>query len=123
MRAWNLEIVDGYDELYFSHPALFTQGKPEGSLAMKLEELSLALQSVIGASKFVEVIFNFPGELDLNTLDLPAELAPTVRTLSKPNWEAGSIVIPRSQYAEVIYLLKENKAQNICMKEVQGHLP
>jgi ATP phosphoribosyltransferase-like protein len=122
IRENGLEILPGYDNVFESIPAIHLNDNFVDSKYPALEELTLALQSVIGAGDFVKVEFHFPKELELDRLRLPSDLGVTVSPLTTPGWHEGKVVVPRSQYPSVMRQLKKAGARNFIMDSIQGHL-
>jgi len=122
IKANGLVILPGCDKLFESVPAIYTLNGLEPSKAVALEELALSMQSVIGASAFVEVEWHFHDEMDIEALGLPADLSPTISDLSISKWHEGKVVVPRKLYPQVVRLLKRAGATDIVRKTIQGHL-
>jgi phosphoribosyl-AMP cyclohydrolase len=122
LEANKLDIVPGCDCLFRSVPAIYARAI-ELSKRTLLAGLQWALLSVIGDERRAMVTFNIRTGIDLATLALPADKAPSVFPLADPAWQAVAVCIRADEYAGVLAKIKIAGAQGIVYQEIQGHLP
>ncbi|HAI98697.1 TPA: hypothetical protein DCL30_04150 [Candidatus Peribacteria bacterium] len=122
LRACGLEIVPGYDCLLQSTPVLLAANGLTPGQEQQLQELYLALRTVVGAQAYVMVTFDVPAAADIKGLDLPAAIAPTRSPLVDPLWTACEICIRRTELGSVLRKLSATGAKGIVMRDVQGYL-
>ena len=122
LRAFDLEIVPGFDCLLESTPVLLAQTLLDAGKEATLQALNMALQAVVGASAHVMVTFNVPAHVGIALLRLPAGVAPTVAPLSDPRWQACTVCIRRTELGDVLCKLRQAGAKSIVMQEIQGFI-
>ncbi len=123
IEACGLEIVKG--GLYESRPCLFAKSEACDAASANrqaLDNLNLTLQAVVGASQFAMVTFNLPANVDISTLSLPCDTAPTINPTSDPGWVEVTICMPRSKFPDTVGSLKAAGATGIALLPVTGHL-
>ena len=120
--ANGLEILPGCDRLLVSTPRILARNKLSTERERRLQELTLALQSVVGAHEYVMVMCDMPDGVDVSSLDLHPSVAPTVSPLTKAGWHALTVCIPRTEFGCVAFRLKAVGAKGIVMCDVQAHI-
>lgn len=122
INANGLEIFPGCENLLVSTPRVLSRSDLEVDQNEKLQALVCALQAVIGAKTYVMVSFDIGMEVEIEKLNLPSSVAPTVSPLTDPEWKAGEICIPRSDFGEVTRKLRKAGAKSIGMRDIQGYM-
>lgn len=122
ISANGLEIVSGCENLLVSTPRIISRGDLDIIQIEKLNQLISALQSVIGAKKYVMISFDLPAKVDVNELELPSAVAPTVSPLTNPEWNAVQICISRSDFGRTAWKIKTKGAKSIIFQDLGGYL-
>ncbi len=122
ISANGLEIVQGCENLLVSTPRILTRSEMNLVQLKDLNRLIVALKAVINAKKYIMVSFDLPAKVDMDTLEVPSAVAPTVSPLSNPEWNAVQICIHRSDFGRTAFRLKIKGAKSISFQEFEGYL-
>lgn len=121
IEANNLEIFPDCEQLLVSTPRVIARKDLDLEQEENLLALTCALQSVVAAEAYVMVVFDFPSEVELSRLGLPADVSPTISPLLKSGWKAGQICVQRSKIGMVTANLSRVGAKSIDIIGLQGH--
>lgn len=122
LTANSLDIVPGCECLFESTPVIVARPTLDDQDRCDLLSLAAALRSTVGAKRRVMVFFDIKNSVDLEALELPCSVAPTVTSLTDDQWRSCTVCIPISEQGRVLVQLESAGARGIVVIAVQGYI-